>query len=113
MEILAVDQRVEAPTASKVDVKELRSVTLLVTPEQAAKLDMGQNAGTLHLSLRNPEDKVETTTRPATLAELKLTRPPAPVMKEQPRQEVAPQPPSPAVILTLHGTVPGAVELRK
>ena len=37
MEILAVDQRVEAPSASKVDIKELRSVTLLVSPEQAGQ----------------------------------------------------------------------------
>jgi hypothetical protein len=29
----------------------LRSVTLLVTPGQAAKLDLGQNKGVLHLSL--------------------------------------------------------------
>ena len=29
-----------------------RSVTLLVTPDQASKLDLGQSKGTLHLSLR-------------------------------------------------------------
>ena len=84
MEILAVDQRVDAPSTSKVDIKELRSVTLLVTPGQAARLDMGQNAGTLHLSLRNPEDRVETPTQPATLAELKLNRAAPAVQKKEP-----------------------------
>src|SRR5262249_23627523 len=34
VEILAVDQRLEAPSDNKVDTKELRSVTLLVTPQQ-------------------------------------------------------------------------------
>jgi pilus assembly protein CpaB len=80
MEILAVDQRVEAPSANKLDVKELRSVTLLVKPDQAAKLDMGQNAGTLHLSLRNPDDRTEFAPRSANLGDLQLFR--APQQKE-------------------------------
>jgi pilus assembly protein CpaB len=36
VEILAVDQRIEAPADNKVDPNQLRSVTLLVTPDQAA-----------------------------------------------------------------------------
>jgi pilus assembly protein CpaB len=67
VEILAVDQRVVAPADNKVDPKELRSVTLLVTPQQAASLDLGQNKGTLHLSLRHPRDTAPTSTVPATL----------------------------------------------
>jgi pilus assembly protein CpaB len=114
LEILAVDQRVDAPTSSKVDIKELRSVTLLVSPAQAAKLDMGQNAGTLHLSLRNPEDRTEIVTQPATLADLKLGKAPpkvAPKKDPEPKLPAAP-PPHPAVIRTLHGTTPGTVELK-
>lgn len=72
VEILAVDQRVEAPAENKVDPKDLRSVTLLVTPNQAAKLDLGQSKGTLHLTLRHPEDTVPAATRPATLADLRF-----------------------------------------
>jgi pilus assembly protein CpaB len=72
VEILAVDQRVEAPADNKVDAKELRSVTLLVTPDQAAKLDLGQNKGMLHLSLRHPDDNLAADTRPATLADLRF-----------------------------------------
>ncbi len=53
VEVLAVDQRLDAPDASKVDPKELKSVTLLVTPRQAEKL---ANKGLLHLSLRNSDD---------------------------------------------------------
>jgi len=70
IEILAVDQRIEAPSENVVDPSQLRSVTLLVTPDEATKLDLGQNKGTLRLSLRNPEDSVTDPISSATLAEL-------------------------------------------
>jgi pilus assembly protein CpaB len=57
VEILAVDQRIEAPSENVVDPRELRSVTLLVSPAEAARLNLGQNKGTLSLSLRNPADQ--------------------------------------------------------
>jgi pilus assembly protein CpaB len=94
VEILAVDQIVKAPADNRVDPKELRSVTLLVTPQQAAKLDLGQNKGILHLTLRNPEDHTAAATRPATLADLGLyEEPPAkqPEAKE-PEKVAAPAP---------------------
>ncbi len=72
VEILAVDQRIDAPADNKVDAKELRSVTLLVTPHQANLVDLGQNKGTLHLSLRNLQDDQDGNTRPATLADLRF-----------------------------------------
>lgn len=71
IQVLAVDQRLDAPAENKVDPKNLRSVTLLVTPDQAALLDLGQTLGQLALSLRNPEDKEEARTRPATLADIR------------------------------------------
>lgn len=67
VEILAVDQRIEAPQENKMDPKELRSVTLMVTPADAAKLDLGQNRGTLQLALRNPADDAIQLVEPATL----------------------------------------------
>jgi pilus assembly protein CpaB len=70
VEILAVDQRVEAPVENRVDPKELRSVTLLVTPDQAERLDLGQNKGTLHLSLRHPGDSSPAVTHIATIKDL-------------------------------------------
>ena len=54
--VLAVDQKIEAPTEQKMDLKEMRAVTLLVTPQQAEQLDLGQNKGVLRLTLRNPLD---------------------------------------------------------
>jgi pilus assembly protein CpaB len=105
VEILAVDQRVDAPAENKVDLKELRSVTLLVTPEEATRLDLGQNKGTLHLALRNPEDDQRATVRRTTLIELGLVDPPA-------KGAPAPEPPPPPVrIRTLRGTQDGGVEV--
>jgi len=72
VEILAVDQRLDAPAENKVDPKDLQSVTLLVTPKQAALLDLGQNLGQLNLSLRNLDDRAQVDTDPVTLAKLRV-----------------------------------------
>lgn len=72
VEILAVDQRVDAPAENKVDPNDLRTVTLLVSPDEAAKLDLGQEKGKLHLSLRNLEDAENANARPATVNELRF-----------------------------------------
>jgi hypothetical protein len=63
----------------------------MVTPDQAAKLDLGSNMGVLSLSLRNPEDTQPAVTEPATITQIRYMlgmptvipddepRPPAPV----------------------------------
>jgi hypothetical protein len=45
-------------------------VSLLVTPQQAAKLVLGQSRGNLHLMLRNPQDTDTAKTRVEMLEEL-------------------------------------------
>lgn len=70
VEILAVDTRLDAPSDVKTDLRTLQSVTLLVTPDQAAKLNLAQSRGTLHLSLRNPEDNQAALAKPVTLSGL-------------------------------------------
>jgi pilus assembly protein CpaB len=72
VEVLAVDQRLQAPAENKNNLKELQSVTLLVTPEEAQKLDLGQNKGLLHLTLRHPDDNLAANARPATVAGLRM-----------------------------------------
>jgi pilus assembly protein CpaB len=74
VEIMAVDQHLDAPSDNKVDTRTLQSVTLLVTPDQAAKLDLGQNRGILHLSLRNPTDVEAANARPATISQLQFNQ---------------------------------------
>ena len=72
VEILAVDQKIDAPADNKVDTTNLRSVTLLVQPDQAAKLSLGQSKGTLHLTLRNPKDVVAANVRPTTVNDIQF-----------------------------------------
>lgn len=103
VEILAVDQKMDAPSDNKVDTKDLRSVTLLVTPQQANRLDLGQNKGMLHLALRNREDNEAAQTKPATLIDL---RPPVPPPLPLPK---APEPPPTVSIRTIRGVREGAV----
>jgi pilus assembly protein CpaB len=114
VEILAVDQRIEAPQENKMDPKELRSVTLLVTPADAAKLELGQNRGTLHLALRNPGDRVTASIDAATMSGLSAgaAAPPPPVA---PPREVAAAPKAPKVALrvrTIRGLQSSAVDFQ-
>jgi pilus assembly protein CpaB len=100
VEIIAVDARIDAPAENKVDAKEMRSVTLICSPEQAARLNLGMNKGTLHLSLRNPTDDKTKDPRPAVMADI---RPPAPappkvVAKAEPAVKPAPASPPPAPV---------------
>jgi pilus assembly protein CpaB len=100
VKILAVDQRLVAPADSKMDVKELRSVTLVVTPEEALRLDLGQNKGTLHLALRRPDDNQKARVGRTTLVELGLME----------AKGAEPEPPPPPVqIRTFRGAREGAV----
>jgi pilus assembly protein CpaB len=105
IEVMAVDQAIEAPAENKVDMNHTRSVTLQVMPEQSLKLELGQNRGTLHLSLRNPEDSEDAVTKTATLADLRMFRPEASRPAEPPPVEApiveepkAPPPPKPIYI---------------
>jgi pilus assembly protein CpaB len=76
VEILAVDQKIDAPAENRVSDKDLRSVTLLVTPQQANLLTLGQNKGQLYLALRNIRDSEAARTHPATLEELRFHQEP-------------------------------------
>lgn len=57
VEIWAVDQRVDPPSENKVNAREMRSVTLLLRPDQAGKLSAHQSKGSFHLALRKDGDK--------------------------------------------------------
>jgi pilus assembly protein CpaB len=126
VEVMAVDQAIEAPAGNKVDLNQLRSVTLQVTPNDALVLDLGQNRGTLHLALRNPEDSRASSTRPATLTDLRFrqAKPWDERVKgvfeafgkalekgrqEKPVTETKPEPPPLVYIRTIRGVQEGAV----
>jgi pilus assembly protein CpaB len=106
--ILAVEQRVVAPAESKVDPHQLKSVTLLVSPQAAAKLNLAHSKGKLHLSLRNLEDKEHTATRPFFAHELWGEKSPDPPKAAPAKRQL---PPRPRYIRTLRGTREGSVRV--
>lgn len=94
--VLAVAQEARRPDETKPRV--VNAVTLEVTPDQAEKIDLARNVGTLSLMLRNQVDTDETTTAGITRKELfddaapVVAPTPAPVAKAQPVRRVAPRP---------------------
>jgi pilus assembly protein CpaB len=112
VEILAVDQKIYITGDHKVDSRELRSVTLLVSPDQAAKLDLAQNKGTLHLALRNPKDDRAVDPQPALLSDLRV-RQEKPAETQAPVPEPAPAPATepPLRIRTLRGRAGGVISI--
>lgn len=85
VEVMAVGRVIESGVQQeKVDAQDVESVTLLVTPEQVARLDLGQTLGILSLSLRNPNDHAESDTKMATIRDIRF----GPKIVEEP--EIAP-----------------------
>jgi pilus assembly protein CpaB len=72
VEVLAVGKSIDSAGTATVKSQDIESVTLLVTPEQATRLDLGQSLGMLSLSLRNPNDQAEAETTPATIADIRF-----------------------------------------
>ncbi len=124
VEILAVHTNVSSPSANKINPDDARSVTLSVTPEDAQRLDLGQNKGTLHLTLRNPNDKNLAKSDPSTLLSLQGLRPLAPPVPPKPVEAVpvVVAPPRPKILRggvativlarTLRGTQSGRETLK-
>jgi pilus assembly protein CpaB len=80
IEVLAVDKQTDLPTENKAastpkstkDLKDTKSITLLVTPDQSAFLTLGQTKGVLHLTLRHPNDSVVLPTQTATMRQMQF-----------------------------------------
>ena len=127
VKILAVDQALAASSSNKAEKSnDIKSVTLLVAPDQAAKLSLAQNKGTLQLALRNPDDDEDARAAPVTLSDLGFLQfPPSTDSKaaEKPLTEppvavvAAPPPPIPAKplivrIRTMRGSTVGSVPVQ-
>src|SRR5262245_34699414 len=96
VEILAVHQVVAPPGDIHVSTNDIQSVTLLVTDEQATELNLAQNKGKLHLSLRNPHDKKPATRNVKTVADLyPAGLKPKPAVDTEPQPRVEEEPPAP------------------
>jgi pilus assembly protein CpaB len=135
VEVLAVGAQVEQVDSNigSNGPEDVKSVTLLVTPEETTRLDLGQSLGMLSLSLRNPNDKGEAETTPATIQSIRFgqLKPSAEdpasvaisvplasepdkviVSPESPVTSIAPEKPPIASILTLRGQSWGQVHVQ-
>lgn len=70
VEVLAVGQRSGQMEADERTARPTDSITLLVRPEQAAKLDLGQSLGMISLTLRNSSDRDQSPLPCLTVADL-------------------------------------------
>jgi len=64
VEVLAVDEKIDAPMANRTDAVQMKSVTIQIKPEEAGKLTPVLSQGMIYLSLRNPSDEGRTPARP-------------------------------------------------
>ena len=119
VEILAAGQDLGQNESQNAPPQQLRSVTLLVTPDMATKLTLAQTMGTLNLTLRNDSDKSVAETTPITMNELRFL--------EEAMRDEADVPPTldatavtnrvgkpvvnPGAIMTLRGNTSGRVYL--
>lgn len=108
--VLAVAQEAKRPDENKARV--VNAVTLEVTPEQAEKIDLARNVGTLSLMLRNQVDLVDAPTAGITRKDLFDDAAPvtpvvaaAPVKQAVPVRRAAPRPAAPRVITEATSTV--------
>src|SRR6201984_3095175 len=85
--VLAAGQKVEQDRDGKPQTVPV--ITLLVSPEDAAKLTMGSNQGKIQLALRNTIDTKQVSPAPVLQAALFAGAPPAP----KPATRNAPPPP--------------------
>lgn len=90
VKVLAVDQTASSDRNEPVVV---RAVTLEVTPEDAEKLVLAEQRGTIQLALRNPRDEELIAVAPPPPPPA-ATPKPAPARTARPRSTPAPSPPS-------------------
>ena len=90
-EVLAAGQKTEPDPDGKATISTV--VTLLVKPEDAERVVLASNQGTVHFVLRNGVDREEFKGPPALLAQLSGIAPPAP-------EKVIPKPPELLVVKT-------------
>jgi pilus assembly protein CpaB len=72
VEVLAINQKSDPQSDNKMDMKDIQSATLLVTPEQMLQIDLAQALGTLTLALRNGDDKSAAFVRPYTAHDIEF-----------------------------------------
>jgi pilus assembly protein CpaB len=122
IEVLAIGQIVDPDESREKTGKRMRSVTLAVLPDQATKLVLAQEMGTLHLALRSEKDDATADVSVVTVTELRGTAYPAlgepaepkiiPISAEDSAQPIVPRQPSQIAVRTLRGAMRSTMVMR-
>jgi Flp pilus assembly protein CpaB len=123
IEVLAIGQIVDPDESREKTGKRMRSVTLAVLPEQATKLVLAQEMGTLHLALRSEQDEATADVAAVTVTELRGTAYPAlpgeptepkivPVSADGSTEPITPRQPSQIAVRTLRGPMRSTMVMR-
>jgi pilus assembly protein CpaB len=105
--VLAIGRNTEVMSASAAAAQNAQNTnrtaaqaaTLLVTPEQARKLELAKNQGKISLALRNPLDHDQSSTQGSTTSEALYARPPVKTeIRKPPPEPVKIEPPKPVVM---------------
>jgi pilus assembly protein CpaB len=90
VEVLSTGERTQPDPSGK--PQKVRQVTMLLTPDDAEKMVLAANKGTIQFVLRNGNDQVQEVRRPALVVDLeRVGLPPTPA----PVKKAAPPPPKP------------------
>lgn len=100
IEVLTAGTRMDAAKARDGQPIPASVVTLLVTPDDAEKIALAANEGSIMLTLRNPMDRAPTKTEGATTSALLGAPAPPPTVKSSPTgRRVVPRPAPPAPVV--------------
>jgi len=106
VEVLSAGERLQPDPSGK--PQNVKVVTLLLKPEDAQKLMLASNQGTVQFVLRNGNDQAQVESRPTQLSELRGK--PAAAAPRVGRMSSAPPRESAYVVETFDGTKKGAVK---
>ena len=99
IQVLSTGERLQPDPSGK--PQNVKVVTVLLTPDDAEKLLLASNQGTVQFVLRNASDQLQPATRPVSLKDLQGKAPaPAPVVA----RKAAPPPPKAFEVETYNGT---------
>jgi len=107
VEVLSTGERLQPDPSGKPE--KVRTVTMLLNPDDAQKLVLAANKGTVQFVLRNGTDQAQETHRPSEMKDLQILGPAAPVaVKRAPPPP--PKPPAVYEVETYDGTKKNTVK---
>jgi pilus assembly protein CpaB len=106
--VLSTGERLQPDPSGK--PQKVRQVTMLVNPDDAQKLVLASNQGTVQFVMRNGSDKAQEEHRPVEFKDLEISAVPKPVAVVAKKAPPKPPPPNFYEVETYDGTKKGVVK---